>query len=117
MSHTFQQKKGGTGLGLYVVENIVKNHQGHIEVISEKGKGTEFVLYLPAKREITVEPKKDNPDTSLEGINILLMDDEEMFREVIKELVPIVGGTVTVVSNGNEAISIYKEALNKKKGF
>ncbi|WP_459890602.1 PAS domain S-box protein [Desulfothermus okinawensis] len=113
----FSTKKGGTGLGLYVVENIVKNHQGHIEVISEKGKGTEFVLYLPAKREITVEPKKDNPDTSLEGINILLMDDEEMFREVIKELVPIVGGTVTVVSNGNEAISIYKEALNKKKGF
>ncbi|WP_461834187.1 PAS domain S-box protein [Desulfothermus sp.] len=114
----YSTKKGGTGLGLYVVKNIIKNHDGHIEVISKKGKGTEFILYFPAIKEETIDvTTKDSKEENLSGIKILFMDDEEMYREVIKELVPILGGEVTVVANCNEAISIYRESLTKGEEF
>ncbi len=112
----FSTKKGGTGLGLYVVKNIIDNHNGHIEVLSEKYKGTEFKIYLPAT-EKSPEETHGEENITLDGKRILFMDDEDMFRDIMGELIPHVGGEVVTVKNGDEAIDSYKELMNKKNKF
>jgi len=99
----------GTGLGLAMVYGIIKNHNGHIDVISEPGQGTRFVLYFPASEKDITEQKPAVPAIIKGTETILLVDDEPSVLEVSKAILESLGYTVYAVRNGEEAISLYKE--------
>jgi two-component system, cell cycle sensor histidine kinase and response regulator CckA len=108
---TTKDKGRGTGLGLASAYGIVKNHRGIIDVISEKGKGSTFTVYLPATdKDVAVE--KDQPGILLKGVEtILLVDDEEMTRDVGQQMLRKLGYNVIVAGGGKEALEmVQKEA-------
>jgi two-component system cell cycle sensor histidine kinase/response regulator CckA len=113
----FTTKQKGSGLGLATAYSVIKRHGGHISVESEVGVGTTFHIYLPATRE------KSAPRTTQEKIllhgkgNILVMDDKEVVRDAAKRMMSIIGYNVTFAKNGDEAIEIYREALQAGKPF
>jgi len=116
----FTTKENGSGLGLSIVYNIVKNHNGHIEVESSEGIGTTFTIYLPAGNIETIIHKKevleDSVKKDLSG-KVLVMDDEDIVRETIKDMLSSIGFTVKTVSDGKEAVEIYRECFEKGEKF
>ncbi|MCX8023386.1 MAG: PAS domain S-box protein [Syntrophorhabdaceae bacterium] len=99
----------GTGLGLASVYGIIKNHNGAINVYSEKGKGATFTLYLPATENL-LPLEEDKRDTTLiKGSgNILIIDDQEDIIKVASEMIKMLGYGVFMAQSGEDAIEIYK---------
>ena len=113
----FTTKDTGRGLGLSIAYSVVKSHKGHISVESEIGAGTTFTIYLPAS-ERPIEEVESRDDTILKGHGkILLMDDEEMIRKSIGQFLEISGYEVEYAEEGNEAIALYKKAMEASKPF
>ena len=108
----FTTKTEGTklGMGLYLVQKTVKAHRGFIEMESEKGKGTTFTLYFPvADIEKTVDPDPDPlPQAGPEKRTVLVVDDEEVVRELLTNLLGSEGFKVLKAGNGAEAVEIFK---------
>ena len=105
----FTTKKSGSGLGLATTHSIVSKHDGHIQVISEPGMGTCFTLYLPASRESLPVLPAVNPVPLKHGRGrILVMDDEELVRDVVEALLISMGYEVLLASCGEEAVDTYK---------
>uniref|UniRef100_A0A832GQ43 histidine kinase n=1 Tax=Caldimicrobium thiodismutans TaxID=1653476 RepID=A0A832GQ43_9BACT len=118
----FTTKEKGTGLGLSVVFQIIRNHGGHITVSSKVGVGTTFYIYLPyetasPEEEIGKEEIKEFVQKEQERNKILLVDDEEDIRETLKVILPELGYEVEVASQGEEAITHFKRALELGKPF
>ncbi len=112
----FTTKQRGSGLGLATVYAIIKNHDGHIKVISEVGRGTKFAIYLPAAKGRKKEPsgKLD----VLKGMGkILIMDDEKSVREIAGEMLVHLGYTVEFASDGAEAIEKYTKSSKSGEPF
>jgi two-component system cell cycle sensor histidine kinase/response regulator CckA len=113
---TTKEMGRGTGLGLASVYGIIKNHEGYIDVYSEKGKGTTIELYLPATSENIKElsAKQEAQDEIVSGTEtILLVDDEEMIIEVGEEILKTMGYKVLLARSGSNAVEIVSKA---KKG-
>ena len=105
---TTQEMGRGTGLGLASVFGIIQNHNGHINVYSEKGHGTTFNIYLPVSETQIVE-EKGAPDELLTGTEtILLVDDEDMIITVASEMLRKLGYEIVVAKSGKEAIDLCK---------
>ncbi len=105
----------GTGLGLASAYGIIKNHDGMIDIDSEKGRGSTFNIYLPAV-EATVTAKQPLPgDEEMRHgkETILLVDDQQIVLDVGKEMLRKLGYNVFPASGGDEAIEVYK--ANKDK--
>ena len=113
----FTTKKEGSGLGLSIVHSIIKNHDGHIQVESEPGQGTVFHIYLPAVVRKKKQEEILNKKIVTGSGKILLMDDEEMIRDFASELLKELGYTVALAKDGEEAITLYKEALEAGASF
>jgi len=110
---TTKEKERGTGLGLASAYGIVKNHEGVIDVYSEKGRGATFNVYLPAS-EKGVTPEKDSVKGLLKGHGtILLVDDEPLILNVGRPLLEKLGYRVMVASGGREAVALYKKAVDQ----
>ena len=111
----------GMGLGLSISDSIVKQHDGLITVESQLGAGTLFSIYLPASEKEIVEAapvKKSVPEKYVsQGENILVMDDEEVVRDVSNALLTHIGYKVEVAVEGIEAIEMYKQAMESEKPF
>ena len=100
----------GSGLGLASVYGIIKNHDGVIDVESEPGRGTRFVITLPAIPDQPVPLPPPSSSLEIHGTGtILLVDDEEMIREVGKMMLEHLGFTVITASGGPEAIREYRQ--------
>jgi nitrogen-specific signal transduction histidine kinase/CheY-like chemotaxis protein len=113
----FTTKQKGSGLGLATVYSIIKNHDGYILVESTVGTGTAFKIYLPAsENEIPVKNQPGENPLSGSG-KILIMDDEEILREVAGEILSHLGYRVVVCSEGSEAISLYQGAMRSEDPF
>lgn len=110
----FTTKEKGSGLGLTTVYSIVKNHDGHIHVESKVGVGTTVYVYLPATREAVPADEIDEGSPSESPVprkgRVLIMDDEEMVREVAGEILTHMGYEVGYAKDGAEAIGIYQDA-------
>ena len=113
----FTTKKKGSGLGLATVYSIIRNHEGYIDVQSQLGVGTTFQIYFPAS-EKTVEKKANRDNAPVMGKGkVLVMDDEEIIREVAREILISLGYTVEVCGDGIEAVVIYKNAMDSGNAF
>ena len=110
---TTKQRYQGTGLGLAMADSIVKRHNGFLSVESQKGKGSRFTLYLPLLLDHpdvrTARPHEEAERIAGHGEGILLVDDETIIRETLKEIIEIHGFRVFTASDGEEAVRIYQK--------
>jgi signal transduction histidine kinase/ActR/RegA family two-component response regulator len=106
--------KAGMGLGLAVSYGIIRRHEGSIEAESEVGRGTTFRLRLPAARgqskqepasaeapSITLVPQRPG------ATHILVVDDEENVRELLRDILVSEGYRVTLAPGGREALDLF----------
>jgi PAS domain S-box-containing protein len=113
----FTTKQKGSGLGLASCYSIIKNHEGHIKVESEIGKGTTFSIYLPAIKIQPTEKPSDNAITLEGNGRILVMDDDEFVLEIVGDMLKEIGYQVEFAKNGQEAIDLYTSAKEGGKPF
>ncbi|HKY30964.1 MAG TPA: PAS domain S-box protein [Candidatus Polarisedimenticolia bacterium] len=105
----------GTGLGLSLSYGIVKEHEGHILVSSQPGKGATFVVELPAQPKEaamagTKETKRKPKPAPSRGRRILVVDDEETILELLLASLESSGHVVDTAGNGRQALEKLKAA-------
>lgn len=101
----------GTGMGLASVYGAVLSHKGHINVYSEPQKGSSFHLYLPMSEDLEDSPELFQKTEPIKGTgHILVIDDEELVRQMTCEMLEDLGYRVTECSNGMEAIDLYRSS-------
>ena len=115
LSHIFEpffttkETGKGTGLGLAIVYGIVKQHDGHIVSYSVLGHGTTFKVYLPA---IQTDKDLETPtsEMAIRGgtETVLLVDDEEVLRDLGATLLNEFGYKVITAGNGKDALEVYR---------
>ncbi|MDM8537950.1 PAS domain S-box protein [Desulfobacterales bacterium HSG17] len=126
----FSTKKTRTdqvrGLGLTHVYSIVKKHRGYVNISSKPGIRTVVSIFLPAlsKEKIQTEitsveedsPENENRKSLIMG-KILLMDDEEIVRDVAGQMLYELGYIVVYAREGTEAVNLYKAAIKDRQPF
>jgi CheY-like chemotaxis protein len=101
----------GTGLGLSTVFGIVRQHQGWLEVESQLNQGATFRIYFPPSRQPaeTMDPAVDT--APLRGCEtVLVVEDEDVLREMVLEVLSLQGYTVLEASSGPRAIEVWEQA-------
>ncbi len=109
---TTKEPGKGTGLGLYTVYGIVRQSNGQIAVKSQLGKGTTLEIYLPrVHKEADVEGESTEPVPPHEGGSevVLLVEDDEMFRDLIREVLTSAGYTVLVAEEPARALELVEK--------
>jgi CheY-like chemotaxis protein len=102
----------GTGLGLSTVYGIVKQSGGFIEVRSELGRGASFKIYLPRVDDRLPPDTESEPETdtaSHGGETVLLVEDQEEVRGLVKNILTTHGYVVLEAANGAEACAVARE--------
>ncbi|MGL5874501.1 MAG: response regulator [Xenococcaceae cyanobacterium] len=97
----------GTGLGLSTALGIIKSHGGFVTVESELDRGTTFKVYLPAAEKIEDEQAEDWGLPCGSGELVLVVDDEDLIRQVADETLSAFDYRVLTASDGIEAIALY----------
>ncbi len=113
----YTSKASGTGLGLATVLSIINRHEGNISVESKLGVGTTFTLFVPAVRG-ALSPAFEGVSRVHAGHGrILVMDDEELIRNVAGHILKDLGYDVAFAKDGKEAIETYLNAEKEQKPF
>ena len=100
----------GTGLGLSQVYGIVKEHGGEVKVESETGKGTCFKLIFPrTEKPLRIEGEKEVEAQREARGDVVIVDDNTDFLEMVKAYLETRGFNVSAFSKGNEALGFFKE--------
>ena len=107
----------GTGLGLATVFNIARQHNGWVDVQSQPGCGSTFTVYLPANSEAATEihlieqavvfPTAGGSET------VLIVEDEEMLRELAREILKDSGYQILEATSGREALDVWHRYSGK----
>ncbi len=100
----------GTGLGLFIVYGIVKQHNGSILVESALGKGTTFLVYLPMLKAEILPGLQAEPPISHGGIGtILIAEDEEVVRNYLESTLSKAGYRLLLAEDGEVALTLYRK--------
>lgn len=106
----FTTKQEGSGLGLAITHAIISRHNGQISVQSQQGEGTTFTIYLPASTSAKIKQDKEEAMEPRAGkTKIMIMDDEEMVRDVCRAMLGWLGHEVVSASHGEEALELYQK--------
>lgn len=110
-------KQEGNGLGLSITHSIVKKHGGHIQVDSSPGKGTTFLIFLPAsKSPLKIVKNIEVATITYENKGtVMVMDDDEMIRNMSMNILKRTGYDVLLAEDGVRAIDLFKESLDAGK--
>lgn len=104
------RKYGGTGLGLMITKEIVDQMKGEIIVDSKKGKGSKFTILLSFKKSNqNLDQNEISRDVSLNGLNILVAEDNEVNSFYLKTILEQDGCIVSLAKNGQEVIEFCKK--------
>jgi signal transduction histidine kinase/ActR/RegA family two-component response regulator len=108
---TTKEQGKGTGMGLSMVYGIVKNHGGSICVASEVDSGTRFEILLPATERPQLVAEDDRVKTRTgQRATILVVDDEELVRQVAQTMLETMGFNVLTADDGQDAVALYRES-------
>jgi CheY-like chemotaxis protein len=102
-----------TGMSLASAYGIIKSHGGHINVESEKGRGTSFFIFLPRSDQTKQRLQIKEVNCSPQNKTILIVDDEKMVLDIGAMVLEKLGYKVFKVDNGREAIKIFSENKDK----
>ncbi len=106
---TTKEQGKGTGLGLSLVYTTVKAHRGEMEIRSEPGRGTRVLLRFPALRAAAPDLPADDaaPARSLlSSLAVLLIDDDELIRNSLGDMLRVLGHTPLTAASGEEALAL-----------
>ena len=106
------RSRGGLGLGLAIVRNLIDLHGGTVEANSDgQGRGSEFVIRMPAAStaSVRVEPEEPKPATRHAGRRIMVVDDNEDAAELLAMLLDQLGNTTRVAHDATDAMQIVEE--------
>ena len=109
-----EKGKMGTGLGLSIAKELLNLLEGKISVVSERGKGTTFTVDVPLERvsgetEETAPPQEDY-SVSLDNRHILVCEDNELNREIVKTILEMNGMTVLSAEDGEQGVLQFIES-------
>ena len=113
----FSTKPEGQGLGLASAYAIMQKHGGHILVESQANVGTKFSLYFPACTSGGKPIKLDTAPLKHGRGTILVMDDEEPIRQLVKEMLSHCGYKCELAKDGHETIALFQRAMGKGTPF
>ncbi|MDX9869707.1 MAG: response regulator, partial [Candidatus Cloacimonadales bacterium] len=112
--YTTKNKDMGTGLGLTMVYNLIKQHHGFVDIFSEIGIGTNVYVYLPVHHMKFKASNIQKHEKIYKGEGtVLLVDDELFVRKMAREMLETCGYYVMTANNGNECLDIYKSQSHK----
>ncbi|MEA1981399.1 MAG: PAS domain S-box protein, partial [candidate division Zixibacteria bacterium] len=100
-------KKRGSGLGMSVVDAVIRDHNGYIDLNTKIGEGTSFYIYFPITRELM--DTQDSDKISGGNETVLVVDDDDMQREVSSQMLKKLGYKVSTVKSGKKAVEFLKE--------
>jgi PAS domain S-box-containing protein len=111
----FTTKNDGSGLGLATTHSIIIQHAGAITVDSVLDKGTIFTVYLPAIPGLEISTPSEllpmpESEEGLLGGRVLVLDDEEMIRTLVKQILTRYGYDVVATADGVDTLSSYRQA-------
>ena len=101
-------KVPGTGLGMTIVKNLISMMDGDIRVESEYGKGSRFTVTLCLDKcgntGEAIQPAVSGPEAACRGLRVLLVEDNELNRQIASEMLELLGVSVEMAENGREAV-------------
>ncbi len=106
----------GMGLGLTICHSVVRKHGGAITVDSKTGEGTTFHIYLPAFQQGTPAGQTMEGPLALTR-RILVMDDEEMVRHLLGEILDQLGFEAELAEDGEKALASFQQAKDSGRPF
>jgi PAS domain S-box-containing protein len=113
----FTTKRQGTGLGLATSYAIIKSHEGHITVDSRSGHGTAFTIYLPASESHALQEDELFDSFEQGKGKVLVMDDEQLIRQLTSEMLTNLGYQVCISKDGSEALSLFERSKTEGEPF
>jgi len=112
----FTTKKSGSGLGLAIAYSVVRKHSGHITVDSVEGYGATFTVFLPAS-EKNIGEAPPPAEATVRHARILLMDDEEIVRDVFVDMLRDTPYRLDLACDSGEAVEKFRAARAAGKPF
>ncbi len=107
---TTKSNSEGVGMGLSAVYGTVQNHHGVIEFTSSPGNGTTFDLYFPLVKEKVFKVKQKAAHTVVPlQLNILIVDDEDLIRNMAIEMFSVLGCRVIAQPDGKSGVNYYRQ--------
>jgi PAS domain S-box-containing protein len=113
----FTTKQKGSGLGLATAYSIIKKHDGYITVESRLGAGTSFTILLPASANQAPAASKGEGHPLRGKGRVLVMDDEDLIRDVVGQMLEYIGYEPDFARDGAEAIERYRMAKETGRPF
>lgn len=105
---------GGTGLGMPITKSLIEKMGGTISFESQQGIGTTFYIEIPFQIDHNVKyaehKKKELKEASIEGVNVLVAEDNELNMEIVEFVLKSAGANVIKAFNGEEAVEIFKKS-------